>query len=533
MPLPQQRFALFSMSCGGLIALFLGFALTGGCLAQTPEVQWSPPSKMKRRSGAVEMVAADSLQLYVLRGAIDGGAWDDRDLNLFIDIYDVASLDFIASTPIQFPPFDRQFVEVVDVLMLNNRLLVLFHVWDTVAGYVRLYGQWLDQKAQLTGDAVVLAEYAARRKTGGFAVQPSRDQKLLLVYPEVLSERRIADRLAFKVIDQNLETLWEKDLTFPDHEAVTQINQYRIDSRGHLYLLTGGGNRDKTLRGNERGSAEQGYTLISYDPEFNKIKEYEVAVDGKWVSATAFDVSLNDDVTVGGFYSNERQFSIGGAFYFRINSSTKEIEATGMMPFSDDVKRLFLRPKQVERGRELSDFYFDYFITHADGGATFVAEQYFVQQSFRTDIATGRQEMLYYYYYNDLLVVDVNREGEVHWTVRVPKEQMSINDSGQFSSYALAADEEKVYIVFNDNPENIELLKANPQADPRQLYGMRKAIATLVTLDRAGNQVREALFSIRDFDVILRPKVHFSTNAKTLFLYGQSRKLYRIGRLRF
>lgn len=529
----QPQLKSNSVLCGALFLGFFVFALTGGSQTQLPEVTWSPPTKMKRSARALQMIGADSSQFYVLRGDLGRGAWDDRKLDLNIDVYNLTSLDFVDSKKIELPVFDRQYIEVVNVVIHNGQLLVLFHAWDDDTGYVRLYGQRLNQDVSIQGDAIALAEYSARRKTGGFAVQASRNQKLLLVYPEVLSERRMMDRLAFKVIDENLETLWEKDLNFPDHEVLTEIDQYRIDSRGHLYLLTGIGNRDKTLRGSDRARSEQVYTLISYDPEINKVKTYEVAVDDKWVTATAFDVTENDDVTVGGFYSNDRQFSIGGAFYFRINGSTKETEATGMMPFTADVMSLFLRPKQVERGRELNDFYFDHFIARADGGATFVAEQYFVQQSFRTDIATGRQEMLYYYYYNDLLVVDVDREGQVLWTVRVPKEQMSVNDGGQFSSYALAADDENLYIVFNDNPENIELLKANPQSEPKQMYGTRRSVATLVTLSREGKQTREALFSSRDSDVMFKPKVHMATDANTLFLYGQWRKLYRFGRLRF
>lgn len=488
---------------------------------------WSENFKSKRNVQSTRMIGADEVHLYVLRDELG------RDGRFMLDIFDRNTMVRLHERVVFVPDIPGHTVQFDRILMLGGRLLLIVTAFDAREGLVRAFASSLGTDG-IPQDVPVLLAEATTRKRGSmpFGYELSRDGSKLLVYPANPSERRVTDRYSFRVVDAALETVWDKNLDLQQSAELMEVGSFRVDARGHIYMMSGVQAPDKTLRGMERQRSDRSYVVIAYDPDENRIKEFDVAVDGKWVVATSFDLDDNGNPVIGGFYSNDRYFSIAGTFFFRINGITKQVEATGMKAFSLDFLKQFMRERDAERGQELQDFYFDHFIVREDGGAVFVAEQYYVIQRWRTDITTGRQEILHYYHYGDLLVVDVAPDGSINWTVRVPKEQVSVNDQGPFSSYAMMTDGDNIHLLFNDHPENVELLKNDPGAAPRVLSGLKRSAAALVTLNVQGDLRRQNLFRSRDSEVILRPKVWLSDRKGEVFLYAQYRKSYRFGRLR-
>ncbi len=491
------------------------------------EVVWSESFKLRKNVEATQMLGADSAFFYVLRDE------QARSAHSMLDVFDRKSMKRVKESVIYLPDIPGHAVSLDNIFFLGGRLLMVLTAFDAKAGMVRSYATWLGQDGMPQDIPELLAEATARRRgTTPFGYVLSRDGKRMLIYPGNPSERRVSERYAYRVVDDQLQTVWQKDLELPVGTELLELGAYRIDSRGRMFVMSGVGQPEKSMRGAERQRSDRNYAVVAFDPEANTIKEFDVAVDGKWVIATSFDVDENDNVVIGGFYSNDRYFSIAGTFFLRIDGATRKIEATGMKAFDRELLNQFAR-RSNDREQELQDFYFDHFIVRPDGGAVFVAEQYYIRQQWRTDFTTGRQEIIYYYYYNDLLVVDVLPDGTINWARRVPKEQVSINDRGAFSSYALARSGNDLYVLFNDDPSNVELLDKNPKAVPRAMNSLKRSSATFVKISADGSQARKNLFRSRDSDVLLRPKIWYSPGEGELFLYARQRKTYRFGHLQF
>lgn len=490
-------------------------------------VVWSESFKLRKNAEATQMLGADSAFFYVLRDEQGRSAYN------MLDVFDRKTMKRVSENVIFLPDIPGYVVSLDNIFFLGERLLMVLTAFDAKAGIVRSYAAWLGRDGKPQDRPELLAEATARRRgVAPFGYVLSRDGQRMLIYPGNPAERRVSERYAYRVVDANLQTVWQKDLELPVETELLEIGSYRIDSRGRMFVMTGVGQPEKSLRGAERQRSDREYTVIAFDPEANTIKEFDVAVDGKWVIASSFDVDENDNVVIGGFYSNDRYFSIAGTFFLRIDGATRKIEATGMKAFERELLNQFAR-RSNDREQELQDFYFDHFIVRPDGGAVFVAEQYYIRQQWRTDFTTGRQEIIYYYYYNDLLVVDVLPDGNINWARRVPKEQVSINDRGAFSSYALARSGSDLFVLFNDDPSNVELLEQNPKAVPRAMNSLKRSSATLVRIGSDGSQMRKNLFRSRDSDVLLRPKIWYSPGEGELFLYARQRKNYRFGHLQF
>lgn len=515
---------------------FLFFWVFIGCLLQPfeallqeapkpkwlPEMAWSDAHKVGRRDRNPSFAAADSQHVYLLINK------PVKNAQQLIEVYDRTTMKRLQEQPLVLPDIPEHTVQFDRLLLFNGALLGMVTGFDKTSDQLRAFAFRILPEGS-NGPPIFLGERPARnRKSSPFAYSVSSDGQFLLVHPAPGNEQPMNERFSFRVLDSKLEVHWQKDLELPEASGVREVSEYRVDQRGHVHLLSGVSSPQKGRR-SDRASSGTSYSVISYDPFANSVKEFEVALEGKWVVASSFDLAANDDLVIGGFYSNDRYHSMAGTFFFRIDAASRSVAASGLQAFSDDFLERFMKARKVERGDELEHYYFDHFIVRPDGGASFVAEQYYMRQDFRTDLTTGRQEIIYYYHYNDLIVVDVNAEGSINWTVRVPKRQLSINDQGTYSSYALGTKGHELFLVFNDEESNLGVV----DGEVRSMSNARRSTATLVHINAEGQVDRVPLFSSRGLDSILRPKVHFRSDDGELLLYARFRKSYRVVRLEF
>ena len=126
-------------------------------------------------------------------------------------------------------------------------------------------------------------------------------------------------------------------------------------------------------------------------------------------------------------------------------------------------------------------------------------------------------------------MVNISAEGEILWTEKIPKRQVSSNDGGFYSSYLLGIIEDKLYFVFNDNPKNL-FYKGEGKV---YKFTRNESLVVVVELNSDGKQSREALFSTREANVIIRPKVCEQINSNEIILFGQKKKKQRFAIVSF
>ncbi len=511
-----------------LLIVVLALSSSGWLFAQN-EITWTESFRLERKQRLTKMIGADSINFFVLQEiAGKESTWE-------LHVYNKASMATKSINVIDLPSLPGIEMQMNDVLLFGDRLLLITTAVDDESELMSAYGTWLSEEGKPADFPVLLGQQSTTRRRGNdqFGFELSSDGSKLLIYNESEFERKANERFTLKVVDAELETVWQKDLELPYSREIFEINQYAVDSRGHVYMMSGITNDKSRNNDAERPPSDKRYVIISYDPDQNKVKEFDVSLENKWVISTTFALADNGDLVIGGFYSNNRYFSIAGSFFFRIDGDSKAIEAKGLHPFSKEVLAQFMSERKAEKGLELDDFYFDHFVLREDGGASMVAEQYYVTQRFQTDIASGRQQIQYFYHFNDVLVVDMNAEGEINWVTKVPKIQVSMNDKGPYSSYALTHVSDTLYLVFNDNPDNVPLLEKNPDAKVYSFSTVRRSAVTLAKIFPDGTQVREALLSSRDEETLIKPKVNISQDAGEIFIYSQLRKNVRFGRIHF
>ena len=163
-----------------------------------------------------------------------------------------------------------------------------------------------------------------------------------------------------------------------------------------------------------------------------------------------------------------------------------------------------------------------------------VGEQYKVVEVTTTTTTSGVVStstiVTYHYYYNDIIVVRISNKGDIDWAHKVPKRQHTVNDGGFYSSFIQSEVDDKIYLVYNDNPKNLT------EDDPGKYWNFvpgKESVVMLVQFDAQGNMTKDMLFSSDDSDVILRPKVSNQIDPETTILAGQRKKVHRLMKISF
>ncbi|MEM6830965.1 MAG: hypothetical protein AAF551_10660 [Bacteroidota bacterium] len=122
-----------------------------------------------------------------------------------------------------------------------------------------------------------------------------------------------------------------------------------------------------------------------------------------------------------------------------------------------------------------------------------------------------------HYDYDDIMVLDIDAEGVIQWASRVAKNQHTINDRAAYSSYSTAKKGDDLFLLFNDNVENLNY------AGVGRVAPMSKNSATMVMvnrLDSGGNSERFALFDRGEVGTKIRPVLSRQVSYDEMLLFG-------------
>jgi hypothetical protein len=250
------------------------------------------------------------------------------------------------------------------------------------------------------------------------------------------------------------------------------------------------------------------------------------------------DCFVNDlDMKVGpdgkpvcvGLYSNHAtRTSVRGALLLDMNAPAGSESPIRLVPLDEAFLSLFMNPRKARKGRELYEFDLHDCIVRLDGGVVLMAEQAYVRVSQNSpspvNVSVAPQMQ---YYYNDIIVISIGPAGTMEWAAHIPKRQETTNDEGYYSSFALAANGDKLYFLYNDHVRNLTLTKPGRM----RTFNGRKSMVMLTTIDGSGNVVREPLFSNRDQRVLTRPKIVRQMTSNVVMLYGEFGRRYKFGKM--
>ena len=371
--------------------------------------------------------------------------------------------------------------------------------------------------------------YKRVNQKGSFDFVESVDREKLLVVETPAYEKYKMEEFKFIMFDSSFTILWEKEIKLPYLDQEFKIVKNKVDENGNVFLLTA----YKSLVSKQsqmRGMPIKNYTVLIYNKEQNRLKEFNIRLKDKWVSGLNMEFDRSGDLVVGGFYNVSRDNGVAGTFYLTIDKDSLTINSKSLSPFSDAFLSGFPLSKKERIENQLEDYYFDHFVIAKDGSAFFTAEQYYVRTTSYFDQRTGVTNYTYYYHYNDIIVVKMDAEAKILWTRRVPKKQVTTNDNGDYSGYAVVTHEGGLKVLFNDNPKNLE----DPNAlKPKPMNNPQRSRTVLVSISPRGEIQKSLLFSGEELETIIQPRIQRRVGNDALLLFTQKSRSFRFVKMSF
>jgi hypothetical protein len=430
------------------------------------------------------------------------------------------------------------------ILHLKGKLYLFSSLANSKTKRNVLSVQQIDKKTLQPGaEKIKIAEIdftgESRSNSGDFNLRVSRDSSKVLVFYKKPYDGDEPESFGFYVLSDAMKPIWNKEVSVPFENELFDVESFRIDNDGDVYLL--GLIYNDKRKSKRRGKPNYKYQVFAYKEKGTLLKEYPVSLPDRFLTDMQIEILNNKDLICAGFYSNLGAFSINGTYFLTVDAKTAEVKTKSFKEFAIDFLTQNMTEREAKKAErreekgmenELYEYDLDKLLVGKDGSAMLIGEQFFEYTTTSTYRANGMTQTYTtrHYHYNDIITVKINSSGQIEWAEKIPKRQHSVDDEGFFSSYTLGIVKGRICFLYNDNPKNIEYAGTGKVAN--YIPG-RGSIVMLVSLTEEGKQERQPLFNTADVEVITRPKVCEQITSSEIILFGQRKKNQQFARITF
>jgi hypothetical protein len=514
------------------------------------ELEWGARYSESRGSRVTKVVEVTPDAYYVLRQRPAGTFSYPK---VFIEQYN-AEQKLVRSQPLELK-YKGKRRAFQDVVKIGGRLYFFTSFLNEAQKINYLFYQTLNNKLLPSRKLTKVSQVPAANegRPGNFNLLVSQDSSKVLIYSQLDSRNKEPKRFSLHVFDDQMQPIWDKKVTLPYNERQFEVEDYRLDDEGNVYLL--GRQYLNGRRESRAGRANYQYNILAYVNSGEDKQEYRVEVGDKFISDLTFRRGNNGELVCAGFYSEQAADGAKGTCFFRINLESRKVYNVNFKEFDFGFRAQGLSGAKVRRAQraeqennqqreaELFRYSLDRLILRSDGGAVLVAEQYYVTEQFQRfqrnpffwgDPYMWNDPMLnnqtdFVFHYNDIIVVNIRPDGSIEWASRIPKYQRTMNDGGYFSSYSMAVVKDRLYFVFNDNSRNFESDGSTQLFN----YNPRRSVIAIAELRKDGELSMYPLLSNQQSGIIARPKICRQVGSRRMVLYGERGRFYRFGELTF
>jgi len=455
----------------------------------------------------------------------------------FLAKFTLDDMKLVAEAELE-PEFENNDLDVERIMLQGDKLVLFTSFLNKKQKKVFLFHQTIDMNTLLPNDDLVkVGEIPGDRtkeiKDLGFDVLRSSDRSKLLVYYDLPFEKEGFDRFGVNLYDEDMNLMWKKEVDLPYADELFVINERLLADNGDVFVA---GKLWKEKSEREKKEVNYRYKLFTLTESGTKFSEYDLSLDGRFVSNLYVELNDVGELICTGFYRNQNTTGANGSFFVKVNRESKQITHKNFHEFDEafileDMRRREKKKaeKRSDKGKEIgiSQLKIDDFIRDGEGGGVLVGERQWID--VRTRTSNGRRTTYYVYNHHDIVLVKINPDGNIAWNARVPKEQITTN-SNFGSSYVSAVVGSKLYFIFNDHPDN---MMYNGDGDLAPM-NFRKNYAAMVEVDSDGRVFRRTLFNEgRGKNLVLMPLSSEQIEDKELLLFSMRGKRKQFMKLTF
>lgn len=290
----------------------------------------------------------------------------------------------------------------------------------------------------------------------------SRDSSKILFFTTIPTKKEQRKTIAVNLYSNEMELLFSQEYTMDYDQFMFEIKQFKVSNDGNVYAVAKSYREKKYESMN--GKPNFDFRFLHFVPGQTVPNELVVDVGKNF----AYDPQMGilDDgriVCTGVFYYKESASSSAttdGVYYLQLDMSNQKIlkQSFNDFPGSLDYDSESETDAKTENGESKQPKFLTYrfhdMVLVDDGGAILFGEQHTVAA-----ITMGSPSNIDR---NDVILIKLSNQGAIDQISNLEKKQW---ESGRpfYISYVRAVTSDKIYLIFNDSPQNIN---AKPGTKP-------------------------------------------------------------------
>ncbi len=507
----------------------------GSLFSQTIEtIDWGVAQELPKKTQYKKVLGYDADGIYLVREDIDN---HDK---LWLDYVSRLTMTVDQTNELVLPSYLGNQTKYADMFYINKKLILLSTAVDNNSNQKQLFLQYMNTNGTIKNKPKLIGTIStSNAPEDDFKWKLTDKNQIYITYNKTFKEYN-QEPFTFKVFDSNLQEVASYNMSLPEkfNARKFEVKQTAINDKGKIIMLV------KAVAQNKKKSSrtktdQYEILVVVYDTRKKETHDIKVSLKkGKPIDGI-FTINKDGNLIVGGFYepkTNKIPGSFSGVYYRIINPNTYKVIPAGepkyyFLPFAKN----FLAEMRTSRNGETAEQQFSYKLksieTMENGSFIIIAEQQYVTERNMVDPKTKQDIIIKYYTYGDILMAGVDKAQKFAWVKKVYKKQVSIDDDGYYSSYALEKIRNKVKIIYNDVSANLKINeeKLNKlKVLKNNLNTIGKGMGVINSVFYDGSIIKDQLFPGKDKGNTIVPSLIVPVEDQ-YFTFSQKKKKYKFG----
>jgi hypothetical protein len=397
---------------------------------------------------------------------------------IFLSEYSVLSKRPVRRTNIT--PKEKKGVDrdVRQIFSLKSGFVLLIeeHLEDSID---RLCLQFLNAELTLIKEQFINLSNASEITDLNYELIVNDEESAFGIVHQTRSKNGNDAEIELSVFDDVSNLIFEKKIIVPGSKSRMSFQNWMLDRQNRLFFI--GKDLASSLRDTDyRQKTKNGIHLYAYNPSADRLKEFDLNLNDRQIQTVILKES-KEGCMLAGWHS--KSSSLGKEGYYSILIDTNlNLVSHFIHDFSElDLGKMngkeFSNLGKIRQNHLLKD------LVRLDSSWVLLSEAYRMEREHVSNGAANSESLAEVFYYEDILCFWMDSLGRHQEIKRIEKTQMSVNDKGLYSSFALLPNGDDLTVVFNDHHANLSRRTGNKEI---KTASMNQKIAPLMVTWRKG-----------------------------------------------
>jgi hypothetical protein len=329
-----------------------------------------------------------------------------------------------------------------------------------------------------------------------------------------------------KVLNEYGNELFSSEVEFEDLNPIKKSELVALSERQSFFYIEY--DRVEKVEG-KLFRQQMTYQRLFAISSFGDVVEIDLELNEAESISSFQMIASGDELLVTGLLAEGDRDHFIGVFSGKIDPATNTFKSMKTNYFTEEFATQYWtkfekeRIKRKEKKPSLGSGFklLDHFTT-ADSGAVYFAQKYELKEVTQTTSSPttgGRLSTDYHHYYTDLVVIKINKEGELSWNALIPIEQHTINYDPGVGFVAASNNNEIIVMHLSSTIKEEEINKGEVITERRRIRDRIKNEVAITRISINGVLSTKNVINLREEKMSFDPSAVSVDQEKKVFIF--------------